>query len=965
MWLKADAGTTENGGVVSVWADQSGNGADATQVNEDNRPTLITTSTGKPGIHFSGSGQYLNFYLPVEGLTGMTIAVVSANYPPRNGLEPNWGPNDPAENSTLIAWPEPPTGNWSGVYLNSFQTNLFWRFGTTEAPNGYKYNRPVSIGAAASTTIVVKNVTTESLYVNGVNVTNVTVADGTLGGPLLNSPNGRLGKATWTDSYFAGDIMEVLVYSTGLSSAQVAELQAYFDGKYFSGGTAAVSLSSPDDNATITAPGSITMVADTSLTVGTVTNVEFFDGATLVGHKTTAPFVYTLANASLGDHVLTAKVTLSGGASATSGAKTVHMVAGSGGPTFDGLAMWYRADSGVVMDAQNPSGVLLWADQSGNGVDATQFTVAAQPTVITSGTGRTGIHFNGAGQHMNFTFPVNGLEAISLVLVSANYPQQNGAAGAGAPPENNVTLAWPEDPVNGNWTGVYLSSFQTNVFWRLGTYQVPNGYSYARSESTGADASTTILVRDGTAATESLYVDGELATQVDTDPSYPTLDGTLASGYLARAGYYNTYFAGDILEVLVYTNALSDTVRNSIQQYLHAKYFANQPPTVTLVDPLDYLLVTSPGDVSLLADVSDDGSIAKVEFIDGETLIGTRTNAPWGLTWNQPPVGVHIVTAKATDNQGATGLSAPVSVFVYSATGFFPLETFETRTVGGINGQGGWSSLKSIVGVDATDSKNKVLGVPSNNDLTFFPILLPQGSTGTFFLRVYSQNTNPTDSNGDNLHWGFSDVKQPTATTDFEVQLCRKTLVGSSPADLYGDNIGNRPLLGYQILTNFVPFTWYKLWLVVDNEADTYKVYMQGGELTEQTQLIGDSYYESNPFVFRNGQAGNDLASFFVATSAHLPTAPFQIDDLYMALGEDLSDPLALPVEAPRLSIVRAGDNAVVSWPAAASSYSLESTTSLSAPNWSAVSQTAVLTGDQMTVTLPISQGPMYLRLRK
>lgn len=50
LWLKADAGVTESGGSVTSWADQSGNGNNATATDT---PTLSTVS-GKTFVDFAG-----------------------------------------------------------------------------------------------------------------------------------------------------------------------------------------------------------------------------------------------------------------------------------------------------------------------------------------------------------------------------------------------------------------------------------------------------------------------------------------------------------------------------------------------------------------------------------------------------------------------------------------------------------------------------------------------------------------------------------------------------------------------------------------------------------------------------------------------------------------------------------------------------------------------------------------------
>ena len=84
------------------------------------------------------------------------------------------------------------------------------------------------------------------------------------------------------------------------------------------------------------------------------------------------------------------------------------------------------------------------------------------------------------------------------------------------------------------------------------------------------------------------------------------------------------------------------------------------------------------------------------------------------------------------------------------------------------------------------------------------------------------------------------------------------------------------------------------------------------------------------------------------------------LDDVYLAMGENLSDPTL-----PTLTIIKSGDNVIVSWPAAATGYTLESTASLSPTSWATNTEPQVPAGDQLTVTLPVSGAPTYLRLVK
>ncbi|RKH46045.1 hypothetical protein D7X12_06260 [Corallococcus sicarius] len=88
------------------------------------------------------------------------------------------------------------------------------------------------------------------------------------------------------------------------------------------------------------------------------------------------------------------------------------------------------------------------------------------------------------------------------------------------------------------------------------------------------------------------------------------------------------------------------------------------PPTVELTSPaLDSFLR---GTVALTADASDDVGVARVDFLlDGATVIGTATQAPYTVNWNTTATsGPHSLTAQAFDAAGNPGTSSAVSVLV-------------------------------------------------------------------------------------------------------------------------------------------------------------------------------------------------------------------------------------------------------------------------------------------------------------
>ena len=90
------------------------------------------------------------------------------------------------------------------------------------------------------------------------------------------------------------------------------------------------------------------------------------------------------------------------------------------------------------------------------------------------------------------------------------------------------------------------------------------------------------------------------------------------------------------------------------------------PPTIALTGPANNTVQTAPASFALAATAgSQFGTIAKVEFYSGATLVGTATagagNA-YSFTWSNVPYGTYSLTAKATDNYGFSSTTAAISV---------------------------------------------------------------------------------------------------------------------------------------------------------------------------------------------------------------------------------------------------------------------------------------------------------------
>lgn len=87
----------------------------------------------------------------------------------------------------------------------------------------------------------------------------------------------------------------------------------------------------------------------------------------------------------------------------------------------------------------------------------------------------------------------------------------------------------------------------------------------------------------------------------------------------------------------------------------------NVPPVVNIVTPANNAVFKPFSSITINADASDiDGTISKVQFYNGSTLIKTELKAPYDCTLDSLPVGNYAITVRATDNNGAAVKSTPV-----------------------------------------------------------------------------------------------------------------------------------------------------------------------------------------------------------------------------------------------------------------------------------------------------------------
>jgi hypothetical protein len=428
LWLKADS--IGGASPVSTWADQSGNGNDATQPSTSNQPTLVTNAlNGLPVVHFTW-GQILNLPNVMNGATqGEIFAVVrSTGAPGVTGSLWDWGPG------------------YGSAYPNSDGT-LYEAFGTDG-------NYWMSLGKPAQNLAQfhVYNISSspsewtqrfDGLVNYDRTGSNLTADFST--SPILGG-NGA--------SFLTGDFAEIIVYNQALNQAQRDTVNAYLGNKYniyiappVPANLIATALSSTQVSLQWTAPSSssdVTYLVECSTNGGNFTLVASVDnGLSYINTGLTAGMTYTY-------RVQVESYTGTSGYSNQASATT--LLSGTDMPLTpqQGLCLWLKADTGLNA-ASTGSGIDFWADQSGNipGNNATQSGASGRPTLVTNSiNGLPVVHFNG-GQILNLpSNPMNGATQgeIFAVVRSTGAPGVTGSLwdwGAGygsAYPNSDGTL---------------------------------------------------------------------------------------------------------------------------------------------------------------------------------------------------------------------------------------------------------------------------------------------------------------------------------------------------------------------------------------------------------------------------------------------------------------------------------------------------------------------------------------------
>ena len=126
-----------------------------------------------------------------------------------------------------------------------------------------------------------------------------------------------------------------------------------------------VAITNPVPGAVLAEPANVLIAANASVVRGTITNVQFYNGATLLGSATAAPFAITANNLTAGPYALTAVATAAG-LSTTSSVVNINVVVpvvvSNSAPVLAGgqFSFEYTANPGLTYIVKSSSDLVNW-----------------------------------------------------------------------------------------------------------------------------------------------------------------------------------------------------------------------------------------------------------------------------------------------------------------------------------------------------------------------------------------------------------------------------------------------------------------------------------------------------------------------------------------------------------------------------------------------------------------------------
>lgn len=378
-----------------------------------------------------------------------------------------------------------------------------------------------------------------------------------------------------------------------------------------------VSITSPANGASFTAPANITINANASDANG-INRVEFYRNGVLLNTDATSPYAHTMTNVAAGNYALTAKAFDNLGANTTS--SVVNITVGTG------------ANQPPVVSVTSPS-------NNQNFTFPSNVTLQANATDADGTINKVELYLNNI---LFFTFTSSPYRALWYNV----------------PPGNYTLKAKAFDNAGANTTSSVISFVVSNP---SNLPPVVNMVHPTNGSNFNAPAIITFYATaydsDGSINKVEFYNANTLLTIDNTSPYFYTWTNIPAGTYNVSAKAFDNNNASTTSNVTFTVSTVA----------------TNQPPTVSITSPSNGASFTAPANITINASANDsDGTINKVEFYRGTTLLGIDVSAPYSFNMSNTGVGTYNLTAKAFDNNNASTTSTAVNITVTQNTGNLP-----------------------------------------------------------------------------------------------------------------------------------------------------------------------------------------------------------------------------------------------------------------------------------------------------
>ncbi len=414
-----------------------------------------------------------------------------------------------------------------------------------------------------------------------------------------------------------------------------------------------------------------------SVSGGTATNVQFFDGDSLIGSSTQMPYMLTAANLSVGKHTFYARI-YDGANFNISNLVTVivgEQLPYSGVPiqipgTFDAAHF-------DVFEGGNGNGI---AYQDISTKNEGNFRLGEYVDAQTHASEGDFVGWIAPGEWLEYTVDV---QQAGLYNLSFRYASGNTAGGGPFKIEADGLSVKTGISVNysGNWstwatktvTGIplksgkqvlrlYFEGGELNVGKFTFTYSAPLPYNQPVAN---AGANQVVVLPQTTAnlnGSGSSNPGGGNLTYLWTQVYGPS---TLQfSSKTVAQPTVSTLVAGVYLFTLKVDNG---SYSDEDEVYVISSLSNNVAPKVSIFSPANKAQFLEDENIPLTAMASDlNDSVVKVDFYVNNAKFGTQSQPPYTLNW-QPTTGTYNVTAVAHDGFGDSTISAAVEVTILPA----------------------------------------------------------------------------------------------------------------------------------------------------------------------------------------------------------------------------------------------------------------------------------------------------------